>query len=293
VAYLGEREHLVKILEVRHANGESQQHVSPFNRCLKPWELGEDFVHKTKIGILQYVPVRVFCSIITFATEYTEDFHEGDFIASAAYPYVAIAVNASQIWALYCLVLFYVCMKKELAPINPMPKFLCIKAVVFFTFWQSVAIAGLVLIGTIQPTADYTAGDQATGLQNFLVTIEMLLAAISHFYAFPYKEFYEENPAARVDMRSTLQKMGSIFHPKDLYHETKDVILRPHKKKKKKGKSDDGTPADQVQAGAVDPVIPQSPTQKPDDSLHAPEVPPSPTQNKAPEPSVPSASKAE
>jgi len=229
VGYLGSRETLVEILDARHKEKQDQQkHLFPFN-CLPPWQFGESFVHNTKLGILQYVPVKVITAIITFILEYKDKYGDGEFVADQGYPYIALIVNSSQIWALYCLVLFYMAMKEELKPIHPMPKFLCIKAVVFFTFWQSVVIAGFVHVGVITATNDYSEGDIAAGLQNFLVTIEMFFAALSHVYAFPAKEFSEVDNGVKVEMRGTLQKLGSIFHPKDLYHDVKDVM------RKKKG----------------------------------------------------------
>jgi hypothetical protein len=47
-----------------------------------------------------------------------------------------IILNISVSVALYSLVLFYHVFAKELAPHKPLAKFLCIKGVVFFCFWQ-------------------------------------------------------------------------------------------------------------------------------------------------------------
>lgn len=59
---------------------------------------------------------------------------EGEFSANVAFPYIVVINNISQFVAMYCLVLFYRANKEDLKPMKPIPKFLCIKAVVFFSF---------------------------------------------------------------------------------------------------------------------------------------------------------------
>lgn len=59
---------------------------------------------------------------------------EGEFRGDVAFPYMIAVNNFSQFIAMYCLVLFYKANKEELAPMRPIGKFLCIKAVVFFSF---------------------------------------------------------------------------------------------------------------------------------------------------------------
>lgn len=66
--------------------------------------------------------------------EWFDVYGESTFQVDVAYPYIVAINNLSQFTAMYCLVLFYKANLAELRPMKPLPKFLCIKAVIFFSF---------------------------------------------------------------------------------------------------------------------------------------------------------------
>ncbi|XP_063699065.1 transmembrane protein 184C [Culicoides brevitarsis] len=168
--------------------------------CLPTWEMGREFVHNCKHGILQYAVVRPITTSIAFICEMNDVYGEGQFKFNVAYIYILFINNISQTLAMYCLVLFYKANRQELSPMKPLPKFLCIKAVIFFSFFQGVLIEFLVYFGFISNVFgedDFDKTDPhllSTKLQNFLICIEMFLAAVAHHYSFPHKPFHINAP---------------------------------------------------------------------------------------------------
>ena len=81
------------------------------------------------IGVLQYVLTKNLTALVVFILEHFGIYGEGHFSGRKGYLYICIINNLSQMWALYCLVLFYNATKEELASWRPLSKFLCVKMV--------------------------------------------------------------------------------------------------------------------------------------------------------------------
>ncbi|KAG7943051.1 hypothetical protein I3843_15G019900 [Carya illinoinensis] len=99
-----------------------------------------------------------------------------------SYPYLAVVLNFSQTWALYCLLQFYTIIKDKLEPIKPLAKFLTFKSIVFLTWWQGITIAFLFSMGVFKGSL---AQELKTRIQDYIICIEMGVAAMVHLYVFP------------------------------------------------------------------------------------------------------------
>jgi hypothetical protein len=96
-----------------------------------------------------------------------------------------------QFYALYCLFAMYRATATELADIRPLRKFLLIKAVVFFTFWQGFILSILGHLGLIGKNSftTYQTNALATSVQDALICLECLPAAIIFAHVFPVREY--------------------------------------------------------------------------------------------------------
>ncbi|KAL2962577.1 hypothetical protein AAZX31_17G151700 [Glycine max] len=78
----------------------------------------------------QFVVVRPVCSVLMIALQLCGLYPTWLSWAFTIVLYISVS------FALYSLVVFYHVFAKELAPHKPLAKFLCIKGIVFFCFWQ-------------------------------------------------------------------------------------------------------------------------------------------------------------
>ncbi|KAL3878359.1 hypothetical protein ACJMK2_030720 [Sinanodonta woodiana] len=186
--------------------------------CLPPWKVGSKFIMNCKHGVLQYTVVRPVTTIISLICELSgkENYGDGDFNFKSAWSYLVIVNNISQVWATYCLVLFYKTTKEELRPVKPMPKFLCVKFVVFFSFWQSVLIAILAKLKAIPQGGPFDfykdISEIANGIQDFCICIEMFLAAVIHYFAFSHKPFIDPD----ADQAECFKSFASMWNVSDV-----------------------------------------------------------------------------
>ncbi len=196
-------------------------HPCPFRCILRSW--GDDvFIRNTLRGTLQYSLLMIPIMIATLCCWAGNVYEQPtQFSPRAAYPYLAVLRNASQLWAMYCLVLFYRATRHTLASFRPLCKFVCIKAIVFFTFWQGLLISYLGHLGYLSPErlergdakVTWDQHDIGLGCQNFIITVEMVIFAVAHRYAFPMSDFPLLQTLHSNNLRTIWNGMREVLAP--------------------------------------------------------------------------------
>ncbi|EEF50053.1 transmembrane protein 184A [Ricinus communis] len=179
--------------------------------CLPPIPLDGRFIRRCKQGCLQFVILKPILVAVTLVLYAKGKYKDGNFSPNQAYLYLTIIYTISYTMALYALALFYVACRDLLQPFNPVPKFVIIKSVVFLTYWQGVLVFLAAKSGFIKDA------EEAAQFQNFIICVEMLIAAVGHLFAFPYKEY------AGANIGGSYGLTGSLAHAlklNDFYHDT-------------------------------------------------------------------------
>ncbi|KAH9168370.1 organic solute transporter Ostalpha-domain-containing protein [Lactarius sanguifluus] len=147
------------------------------------------FMYALKWSVMQYVVIRPAVSI---AGIICEAFHvlcaSGSYSVHYADVYLESVDFISISIALYGLILFYGLTKDELAGRRPLAKFLSIKLIVMFTFYQSFVFNAL-KDRVIHGTDFWTPTNIADGLNALAICIEMIFFSAFMMWAFPWKEY--------------------------------------------------------------------------------------------------------
>ncbi|KAF9395480.1 hypothetical protein CPC16_008122 [Podila verticillata] len=176
--------------------------------------LGDMFLHKMKWGILQYVVIKPTVALVSCVLHYygllcpaSYSWHFGN-VYLTSINFVSASVS------LYCLVLFYMTINVDIEDHDPFLKFLCVKLVVFFCFWQSCVLSVLGSLGVFKPTDGWTTANVELGISALLICSEMVVFAVMHVYSFTYVPYILPGVTTNA-----FKSLWDGFNPVDLVRE--------------------------------------------------------------------------
>ena len=153
----------------------------------------------------------------------TDTYQEGYLGPTSGYLWTGILYNASVTLSLYSLAMFWVCMSQDLKPFRPVPKFLCVKLIIFASYWQGFFLSILQFFGAIpNDFQGYTPDNLAAAIQDALICCEMPIFAVAHWYAFSWHDYADVTiSAARMPVKYAVR---DSFGLRDLIEDTKETF---------------------------------------------------------------------
>jgi hypothetical protein len=174
-----------------------------------------------KRSILQYVWIKPLILLAISVSGVLGLYHPSDLSFSSVSLWLGIIYNMSVSLSLYTLAMFWKCLYDELNVFDPWRKFMCVKLIIFASYWQGLIIGGLSLLGVFDENTPRNASSLAghgenfnlgVQIQNGLLCFEMLFFAWLHWNSFPYTDFTAEvlPDAARMRTRAAMNDWMSI-----------------------------------------------------------------------------------
>lgn len=231
----GDRETVVNLL-ARHTD-----HLDPPIRCCgwfrgkypyqSPKQLSNAVLLQCQVFAMQFVFFKPLTAVAMFACNKLGYYGGGSYKSPQFW--INIVQNISVFLAFSGLLKFYHAVQDDLSWCRPFPKFLCIKGIVFMTFWQGLVIALLANSSFAGNNASSDGSNDdpdiwAKQAQNFLICLEMLLFSIAHFYCFPVEEWQD---GYRPDQNKSNTTFGDNMALGDFVADLK-LIMRGNKQKK-------------------------------------------------------------
>lgn len=147
------------------------------------------------IGIYQYCFIRVAMTITAVVTQYFKRYCESSNSPVFGHIWISVINAVAVTIAMFCLIQFYVQLKEPLKEQKLLIKIIAIKLVIFFSFWQSLAISlGTSTLNIVHPNEVIAYPDLKVGIPALLLCIEMAIFSLLHIWAFPYKPYRTDAP---------------------------------------------------------------------------------------------------
>ncbi|PGH18329.1 hypothetical protein AJ80_04507 [Polytolypa hystricis UAMH7299] len=200
------------------------EHAWPLNHALPKVDISDPYTFLAiKRGILQYAWLKPILALASIIMKATGTYQEGYLGLNSGYLWTGIIYNISVTISLYSLALFWVCMHEDLKPFRPVPKFLCVKLIIFASYWQGFFLSILQWLGALpSDIAGYTPDNLAAAIQDSLICFEMPIFALTHWYAFSWHDYADPSiSAARMPVKYALR---DAFGIRDLIEDTKETF---------------------------------------------------------------------
>lgn len=200
------------------------QHAWPLNHCCPKVDISDPHTFLTvKRGILQYTWLKPLLALASIIMKATDTYKEGYLGLNSGYLWTGIIYNLSVTISLYSLAMFWVCMHEDLKPFRPVPKFLCVKLIIFASYWQGFFLSILQWLGALpNGFAGYTPDNLAAAIQDSLICFEMPVFALTHWYAFSWHDYADSSiSSARMPVTYAVR---DAFGIRDLIEDTKETF---------------------------------------------------------------------
>ncbi|EJF61950.1 organic solute transporter Ostalpha-domain-containing protein [Dichomitus squalens] len=185
------------------------------------------FMYAVKWSVLQYVILRPALSIAGIICQHYGVLCEsGPWSFKTAHAYISVIDAVSITVALYGLLIFYGLTKEELVGKKPLAKFLSIKLIVMFTFYQYLVFDALEGANppVIKATPYWTATNIADGLNALAICIEMVLFSAFMMHAYTWKEYVIPGRPKTGFGRPLLDSINYADFAREIWSSTKFFI---------------------------------------------------------------------
>lgn len=213
--YLGdsEEEHAIVFKNVKF-----KKWIWPFGRWrYKP--SGPRFLSIMQWSIGQYWICRPGCTLAAVITEALDLYCLSSWSPRFSHVWTSTVICISVTVAMYAILQFYVTMKVELAPYQPMLKFFAVKAVVFLTFWGECMLVLLASVGVIKGNVYWSAHEIQVGISAVLSCFVMMIFGFLHVKAFTYRSYRGESleiKERKLNKTNKLSALGDVLDFRDV-----------------------------------------------------------------------------